>query len=225
MRNYRSLTNHLILAITIGCFIWFQVPLAEAAVPTVSISNVPLTLVNPTHPEVLLVVANSESMDGDLGGAIMTGSGGVSALSGSSSPVDYTVPAGFTPPCAPANASGVAPYTVTGNSSSPVCSNPGDEYDNSASRLNIAKAALAQVISYYAANFDMGLMDYTASAATYGTLSTWLYMMSEPEGFTFGTSNTTPPADGGTWHLNPCYLSALNSCQAVEAQLNNPAVL
>ena len=225
MQPQPSLTRRLIIALVVDCFIWFQVPVAQAAVPTISISNVPLTLVNPTHPEVLLAVANSESMDGDLDGAIMTGSGAVSALAGSSSPTDYTVPSGFTPPCIPANSTGVAPYTVTGSSSNPVCSNPGDEYDNSASRLNVAKAALSQVISYYAANFDMGLMDYSAGASS--TNATWLYMMSEPGGFTFGTSTATPPADGGNWHPNPCYESTLASCTAIAATtvLSDPAAL
>ena len=226
MHKPHPFLTRLAIALLVDCFIWFQVPLVQAAVPTVSISNVPLTLVNPTHPEVLLAVANSESMDGDLDGAIMTGSGMVSGLSSSSSPVDYTVPSGFTPPCAPADASGSAPYTVLGNASSPVCSNPGDEYDNSASRLNVAKAALSQVISYYAANFDMGLMDYSASATDNGTLETWLYMMSEPGGFTFGTSTSTPPADGGTWHPNPCYDSTLSSCTTMESQAaTTPGIL
>ncbi len=200
------------------------IPGARASTPpTVPISNVPLTLVNPTHPEVLLVLANSQSMDGDLAGAIMTGSGEIPALAGSSSPVDYSVPAGFTPPCVAANTSGDAPYTTFGSSSAPACPNPGIEYDNSASRLNVAKEALSQVISYYAANFDMGLMDYsTGGSATY---TTWLYMMSEPGGFTFGTSDSTPPADGGNWRPNPCYLSTLNSCAAIETYLTNPAVL
>src|SRR6185437_8216484 len=54
----------------------------------------------PAHPQVLFALANSQSVDGDLSGAIVTGSGGLaanlSALQASSSPVNYTVPAGFT---------------------------------------------------------------------------------------------------------------------------------
>lgn len=74
---------------------------APAPVPVVSISNIPLTLVLPAHPQVLLALPNSQSMDGDLSGAIMTGSGSgsiPSQLNASSSPVNFTVPSGFTPP-------------------------------------------------------------------------------------------------------------------------------
>ncbi|HET8551745.1 MAG TPA: hypothetical protein VFM97_04640, partial [Gammaproteobacteria bacterium] len=42
---------------------------ALAAPPDTPISDVPLTLVQPTHPEVLILLGNSQSMDGDLSGA------------------------------------------------------------------------------------------------------------------------------------------------------------
>ncbi len=68
-------------------------------------------------PADLLAVANSQSMDGDLSGAILTGSGSLapaySILNASSSPVNFTIPVGFTPPVNTGN--GVtAPYTVAG---------------------------------------------------------------------------------------------------------------
>ena len=112
--------------------------LALATAPAlVPISQVPMTVQIPAHPQILLAVGNSQSMDGNLSGAIMTGSGGLptsfSALNASSSPVNYTIPTGFTPPLNPGS-SGVAPYTV--NSS-------GVLYDNSASRLNVAKAGIS----------------------------------------------------------------------------------
>ena len=51
---------------------------AAAVVPT-QISQVPLTIAVPAHPQVVLAVGNSESMDGNLSGAIMTGSGSLPA--------------------------------------------------------------------------------------------------------------------------------------------------
>jgi len=50
-----------------------QLP-AAAVIPT-QISQVPLTIAVPAHPQVVLAIGNSESMDGNLSGAIMTGSG------------------------------------------------------------------------------------------------------------------------------------------------------
>ena len=89
--------------------------MAIATAPTVPISQVPMTVQIPAHPQVLLAVGNSQSMDGDLSGAIYTGSGALtssySALNTSSSPVNYTIPSGFTPPLNPGSG-GVAPYTV-----------------------------------------------------------------------------------------------------------------
>jgi hypothetical protein len=39
---------------------------------------VPLTLATPAHPQIVIALGNSESMDGNLSGAIMTGSGSLS---------------------------------------------------------------------------------------------------------------------------------------------------
>ena len=89
---------------------------AAAAVTPILISQIPLTVAIPAHPQILFAVDNSESMDGNLSGAIMTGSGSLGAsfagLNASSSPVNYTIPAGFTPPLDPGGG-GVAPYTVS----------------------------------------------------------------------------------------------------------------
>ncbi|HEY7930334.1 MAG TPA: hypothetical protein VID71_09990, partial [Steroidobacteraceae bacterium] len=79
-------------------------PVRATVTPTVSIAQYPLTVAVPAHPQVLIAVGNSESMDGDLSGAIMTGSGALAdanaaaGLANSSSPVNYQIPAGFTPP-------------------------------------------------------------------------------------------------------------------------------
>ena len=75
----------------------------SGAVPApLPISQVPLTVQIPAHPQILLAVGNSQSMDGDLSGAIFTGSGNLggalAGLNASSSPVNYVVPPGFVAP-------------------------------------------------------------------------------------------------------------------------------
>ena len=165
---------------------------AMAATPAVPVSQVPLTITIPAHPQILLAVANSESMDGNLSGAIMTGSGSLGAayagLNSSSSPVNFTVPAGFTPPLN-AGAAGAAPYTVNVS---------GTLYDNSPSRLNVAKAGISTILTNYMASADFGLMNYHISGN--GLYSTWVYQMSAATGFTF-TSVAAPTAQVA----NPCY--------------------
>lgn len=113
------------------------------AVP-LAIPQIPLIIASPVHPQVLILLSNSQSMDGNLSGAIMTGSGSLStslsSLYNSSSPVNYTVPAGFTPPVQGPDANGLAPYTVVQG---------GNKVDNSASRLNVAKAGIKAIIENY----------------------------------------------------------------------------
>ncbi len=193
-----------------------------STLPVVSISQVPLTMVVPAHPQVLLAVGNSQSMDGDLSGAIMTGSGTVnSALQPSSSPLDYTVPSGFTPPCNATTTSGQAPYTI--NNSGTLC-------DNSASRLNVAKQAFQSILSTYAGDTDFGLLDYSTSSPS--AYSTWVYYMSGSSGFQFSSTNTTALANG-EYVPNPCYnvtgsgtvaadCSNLETFYASSAVLNDP---
>jgi len=122
-----------------------------AAAPAVSISQVPMTITIPAHPQIMLAVANSESMDGTLSGAIMTGAGLYPEMQNSSSPLTFTIPAGFTPPVNAGN--GVtAPYTVAGS---------GVWLDNSPSRLNVAKAGIMSVLTNYIPYADFGLMEYS----------------------------------------------------------------
>jgi len=172
--------------------------------PQIQISPVPLTLVQPTHPQVLIEIGNSQSMDGDLSGAIMTGSGTTadSALERSSSPVDYTVPSGFTAPVSGDTAGTSAPYTVTQS---------GVEYDNSASRLNVAKAAIKEVLQEYSGNTDFGLADYKVSSKS--VYNTWVYYMSGSGGFQFATSKPS----SGTWVPNPCYNNSDADCKAIQS--------
>ncbi|WP_190277972.1 pilus assembly protein [Acidithiobacillus ferrivorans] len=152
-----------------------------------------------------------------MAGAIMTGSGTATDGSGnpvdlnSSSPADYTVPAGFTAPVSGAT-SGTTPYTVNG-------------IDNSASRLNVAKEAIQQAYNQWNGVMNFGLMDYGVNGApSKYPYTTWVYYMSGPGGFEFGTSSTAPTqtASGLIVQLqsvpNPCYYAntqATASCQDI----------
>lgn len=115
--------------------------LSASPPPMVAISSTPLTVIVPSHPQVLIALTNSNSMDSsdnisDDGNvlltsnapqsAIMTWSGNPQSswpsLHASTSPVNYTIPAAFTPPLGTGTApAGEAPYnavvdsyTVTG---------------------------------------------------------------------------------------------------------------
>ncbi|HET6724951.1 MAG TPA: PilC/PilY family type IV pilus protein [Gammaproteobacteria bacterium] len=180
---------------------------AVAATPPTSISDVPLTLVQPTHPQVLILLGNSQSMDGNLSGAIMTGSGNTTGVtSETSSPTKYVVPDGFTPPCVSTiDADGKAPYTAVVDSG--YC-------DNSASRLNVAKASIMAILQQYSGNTDFGLMDFDTGTDTPNFMKTWVYYMSPEGGFTF---SDTPPTgtEGVDWVNNPCYNKTNAACTAV----------
>lgn len=165
------------------------------AVPTLNIPQIPLIMASPIHPQILIAIGNSQSMDGDLSGAIMTGSGslssGLSSLANSSSPINYTVPANFTPPVQAANSSGLAPYTV---------SQSGMLLDNSASRLNMAKAGIQAIIQTYMQSTDFALEVYNTNGAS--LYNTWVYYMS-PSGSNFSFTNTKIASN--TYVNNPCY--------------------
>lgn len=165
------------------------------AVPTLNIPQVPLIMANAVHPQVLIAISNSESMDGNLSGSIMTGSGslsgGLSSLLNSSSPLKYTVPIGFTPPLQAADSNNLALYSVTQNSVT---------QDNSASRLNVAKAGIQAIIQAYMNSTDFALAVYSTSNAQ--VYRTWVYYMSPPNSqFTF----TNTPLAGKRYVINPCY--------------------
>ena len=116
--------------------------------PQVSISNTPLTTVVPTHPQVLIALTNSNSMDSsdnvvDDGNvlltsdaahsSIMTWSGynnpSIVSLQQSTSPVNYTIPPGFTPPLGTGTAPpGHAPYNTTIDSWTKTGFNTGGNY-------------------------------------------------------------------------------------------------
>ena len=103
--------------------------------------------------------------------------------------------------------------------------------DNSPSRLNIAKASIASVISTYAATTDFGLMDYKVTSVR--GYYTWAYYMSPPGGFTFSSSYSAPTYSGGQltseYVINPCYdatSTVNNDCNALlsELQTANPGL-
>ena len=65
----------IVLLGALACVLLNPTASHSAAVMSVQISQVPLTVAVPAHPQVVLAIGNSESMDGNLSGAIMTGSG------------------------------------------------------------------------------------------------------------------------------------------------------
>lgn len=217
MQHLRSIRQRLARALmTLGfaaAWSWAVAPSVSAAPPpSVPISQTPMTVTIPAHPQIMIAVANSQSVDGDLSGRIMTGAGALGAnyanLLNSSSPSAYTIPAGFTPPINPGN--GVtAPYTV----------NAGPYLqDNSASRLNVAKAGITDVLNTYIADADFGLMDFE----TWGVnpYTTWVYQMSQPGGFTF-TSLAGPAVPGVTEYVaNPCFHADINPPDSVTPDCN-----
>ncbi|MHB1661438.1 MAG: pilus assembly protein [bacterium] len=177
-------------------------------------------------PQVLIILDNSQSMDGDLSGAIMTGSGTATSNTSSdgfvdqssSSPINYSVPGGFTAPVTNTVGSDIVPVTAPYT----VCSSGGVCTDNSASRLNVAKAAILDTYKKYSNNVQFGLMDYGVNDAsnnpsnpsgnTPTLYTTWVYYMSGSGGFTFGTSKT--PGGGLTYVYNPCHYSNTQATQS-----------
>lgn len=181
------------------------------AAPSLTIPQVPLIISTPTHPQVLILLGNSQSMDGTLSGAIMTGSGSLgtalSSLNNSSSPISYTVPSGFTPPLQGADATGKAPYTVLSG---------GKYYDNGPSRMNTAKAGIKAIIQQYMASTDFALGTYSTGAPS--LYQTWVYYMSQTgSDFTF----TNTPVAGKYYVNNPCYgyttasATVLSNCTSI----------
>ncbi|UTH76167.1 pilus assembly protein [Chromobacterium sp. IIBBL 290-4] len=197
---------------------------------TLAISQVPLTITTPARPQVVIAVTNSESMDGSTitycngtgnssancsngfsttytgrGGALLTGSGAVAALSGSASPVNYPVPAGFTPPVSGGSAGSMQPYTSTLSS--------GKLADNSPSRLNVAKAGILSILNTYLATTDFALLSYQISSTSLNT--TWVYYMSPSGGF--GFTNTPTATSSTDTVLNPCYGYSSSSSSTVKS--------
>jgi type IV pilus assembly protein PilY1 len=187
---------------------------ADPSPPTLPISQVPLGLVKPSRPQVVIALANSQSMDGTLSGAITTGSGELPQiafllgkpgygvphpLSDSSSPLNYTVPTGFAPPLQAADAAGTAPYTVKVDMDLGGAIYP-TPVDNGPSRMNVAKAGIQAILQNYMQNTDFALINY--NVVPRGTFQTWGYYLS-PDNGNFVFTNSKLP--GKRYAANPCF--------------------
>jgi type IV pilus assembly protein PilY1 len=99
--------------------------------------------------------------------------------------------------------------------------------DNSASRMNIAKQSIYQVIQAYSTQVDFGLMTYKVTGVN--SYYSWAYYMSpSPGGFTAANfSNTySAPSANGDWVVNPCWNAGggiLSDCNTLAAQTGLPA--
>ena len=182
-------------------------------------------------PQVLLAITNSESMDGTTSGAIMVGSGslssGYSSLSNSSSPTNFTVPSGYTPPLN-TGSGGLAPYTVAGPVTSGQYSCPsGDQCDNGPSRMNFTKAAISNVLTSYGTSLNFGLYTYKTSGVN--LYNTWVYYMSPSSG-PFGFTNTASASGTSRTVANPCYnyssssSNVQSSCSAIDGLYTSGAL-
>jgi type IV pilus assembly protein PilY1 len=215
-------TLSLLLGLSVGFLGSGDASLGASTPSPIAIYQSPLSVAIAAHPQVIIAFANSESMDGNLSGAIMTGSGSLgstlSELQTTASPVDFVVPAGFVPPPAPApglTAGAVGssqPYTVTLN---------GNLVDNSPSRMNLAKAGIYSILNSFMANTDFALMDYATGSLQESP--TWVYYMSAGAGFT--VVNTVPA--GARAVANPCYGVSLtrgdavgNACQSLSLKIS-----
>ncbi len=163
-------------------------------------------------PQVLLAITNSESMDGTTSGAIMVGSGSLgsnfSSLGTSSSPTNFTIPSGFTPPLN-TGSSGSAPWTVTCNSS--------DKCDNGPSRMNMTKAAITQVLANYGSTLNFGL--YTYSTSSVNIYDTWVYYMSpSSSGFTFTNTASSSTVSNPCYQYTSASSSVKSSCTQIAGQ-------
>ena len=185
----------IVLLGALACVLLDRPVATAAAVMPTQISQIPLTVAQQAHPQVVLALGNSESMDGNLSGAIMTGSGSLPAAmsllnnSPSFSPLNYTIPGGFTPPLNVGNGI-VAPYTVLSN---------GHLVDNSPSRLNVAKAGITAMLQSFMPYADFALVDYKLTSNNLYT--TRVYEMSPPGGFVF----TNVQLGGHRYIANPCF--------------------
>jgi type IV pilus assembly protein PilY1 len=210
----------LFVGLLVGLVAGGDVSLATSPPTAIPISLVPLTVAIPSHPQVVIAVGNSESMDGNLTGAILTGSGSlgssVTELQSTASPVNFIVPAGFTPPISGGAVGSSQPYTVQVN---------GNQTDNSPSRMNLAKIGLMTVITNFAANTDFALIDYATAAPT--EAPTWVYYMS-PVGQNFSVADTVPAGQRGV--ANPCYQVPLTSdaistaCTSMAAEIGGGGI-
>ena len=182
------------------------------------------------QPQIMILLDNSQGMAGvlqgptGLSGAIMTGSGTVPENANSSSPVNYTA-SGFTPPAlgspgtsvpysVPCDTSGITAAAQSACASVSASTSSSAYIDNSQSMLNVAEQAIGTIINTpeYNNNMQFGLMDYVGkniADAGISLYNTWVYYMSDNNGFSFGTNLTGAPS-GDIAVDNPCYGSVSN---------------
>ncbi len=204
--------------------LWAPLAALGASPPSpVPLSEVPLTLSKAAQPQVLFAITNSQSMDGDTNGAILTGSKGC-----------YTPTGGFRPPYPRGSVTTPLSSCPFGQSAYTYKDASGAEYDNSESRLNVAKAGIHQILNDYRGSMEFGLMGYDTieqihdSRTPYAyddtnAMATWVYYMSGDSGFTFtDTAAGNPPSTttpGSNTYPNPCYQKTGNvDCRAIATQ-------
>ncbi|MGH8377742.1 MAG: pilus assembly protein [Gammaproteobacteria bacterium] len=98
--------------------------------------------------------------------------------------------------------------------------------DNSASRMNVAKESLAQVIATYGTQVDFGLMHYQVKGGL-SSAYTWAYYMSPAGGFTPANFSNVyaAPSAAGEWVINPCWGAGASpgDCGSLAVQTGLPA--
>lgn len=192
------------------------------------------TIPSSEQPQVLVILDTSQSMAGNLQGAIMSGSGTVAANADSASPPCYSLN-GYTPrsKLGPSNGgscpSGTAPYTV---------SIGGILTDNSESMINVAEQSIDWAFnnSTYDNIMQAGLLVYATSGGAPAPYNTWVYYMSgdtptgsgpftpcSPGVFGYGASSSSMCAANDALAVpNPCYNKASGSgCSAIETELGS----
>ncbi len=186
------------------------------------------------QPQVLVILDTSQSMAGNLQGAIMSGSGTVADNADSASPPCYGLNA-YTPRSSlgPSNGgscpSGTAPYTVSVG---------GTLTDNSESMINVAEQSIDWAFnnSTYDNVMQAGLLVY-ATKGTPTPYNTWVYYMTSntstgsgpfspcnPGVFGYGTSSSSTCSGNDALAVpNPCYntTSSASGCSAIEGVLGS----
>ncbi|MBU6421123.1 MAG: pilus assembly protein PilY [Gammaproteobacteria bacterium] len=99
--------------------------------------------------------------------------------------------------------------------------------DNSASRLNVAKESIAQVIQTYGTQVDFGLMAYQYKSG-WASSYTWAYYMSPAGGFTAADFSNVyvAPSAAGEWVINPCFgINPAGNCGNLVSQIGGGMTL
>ncbi|MGH8397367.1 MAG: pilus assembly protein [Gammaproteobacteria bacterium] len=195
---------------------WYNGTYSTSVLPSASVNKIP---------------SARQWFHGDVNQIAMLGTGGLFSVGmGAGGGGRPTPRVGSPPPCGP----GSIPFVTcpAGGPAPPPCDlwkwiPPGTVTnnitpigDNSASRMNIAKESLAQVIATYSTQVDFGLMHYKAKGGISSTY-TWAYYMSPPGGFTAANFSNVyaAPSAAGEWVINPCWnTDPSGNCSALAPQ-------